>query len=308
METGMPDPTPIPPTPPPVPPPAHPEAAVPPPLPHQESPTSAAAPVEPIPAPLPPPFRPVELPAGEELLNLRFRPDLDGLLGETTPVSLQRLNRAGLPAEQDDDGWPMPEFQLGLTLIPKSSGWYGEIYDGSLDIPVSRNDSLRATVMVGSFNDSKDSVELEATVLWQRVTVEYERRLAGYTRSATFDLAVRVGVEVDGVRTHDAAFLVDSAVRASPWIGVEAALWERDGVGLVVQAGHSFAVRLSDAAMSSTDIKGEFRIDLSETVSLEVGWRYVAVRIHDKGSSGGLAYQELEQSFSGPVGGLSLRF
>jgi hypothetical protein len=256
---------------------------------------------------LPTPFRPVELPAGEELLNLRFRPDLDGLLGETMSVSLRRLDRAGLPSEQDDDGWPMPEFQLGLTLIPKSRGWYGAIYDGSLDIPVSRNDSLRATVMVGSFSDSQDSLELEATVLWQRLTVEYERRLAGYTRSATFDLAVRVGVEADGVRTHDPP-LVDSAVRASPWIGVEAALWERDGVGLVVQAGHSFAVRLSDAAMSSTDIKGEFRIDLSETVSLEIGWRYVAVRIHDKGSSGGLAYQELEQSFSGPVGGLSLRF
>jgi hypothetical protein len=122
------------------------------------------------------------------------------------------------------------------------------------------------------------------------------------------DLAVRVGLSVDRVNTHEASIHVDSSLRPSPWVGIEAAVWEQDGLGLVVRAGHSFALRLNGAAMSSTDVKIELRIDLSETLSLNIGWHYAAVRIHDKGSSEGLAFQELEQSFSGPVGGLTLRF
>jgi hypothetical protein len=75
-----------------------------------------------------------------------------------------------------------------------------------------------------------------------------------------------------------------------------------------MQAGHSFALRMDGAAMSSTELKIELRIDITETFSLEFGWHYTGVRIHDRGSSGGLAYRELEQSFSGPGGGLSVRF
>lgn len=75
-----------------------------------------------------------------------------------------------------------------------------------------------------------------------------------------------------------------------------------------MQAGHSFALRMDGAAMSSTELKIELWIEITETFSLEFGWPYTGVRIQDRGSSGGLAYQELEQSFSGPIGGFKVRF
>ena len=140
--------------------------------------------------------------------------------------------------------------------------------------------------------------------MWQRDTVEYERRLLGYTRHATFDLALRIGTSVDRVISHETSISMDPSPRPAPWIGLETALWEQDGLGLVIQAGHSFALRMDGAAMSSTELK----IEITETFSLEFGWHYPGIRIHDRGSSGGLAYRELEQSFSGPGGGLSVRF
>lgn len=290
------------PAPPPPPPPPAPAAPAP-------SGETSGAPADPVPAPLSPAFKAPELPAGEELLTLRFRPDAgEDLFGSPRFASLRALDRPGLPSEGDDEVWPTPELQLEMTVLPKSRGWSGAIYDASLDVPVSRNDSIRATFFLASLNDEQNSVEFEATVVWQRFTVEYERRLAGYTRTATFDLALRVGVAADRLDTHEATILVSSALRPSPLIGVEVALWQQEGLGLVAQASHSFAVRMNDAAMSATDVKIELRINLSERLSLQVGWHYVGTRVHDKGSAGGLAYQELEQSFSGPVGGLSLRF
>lgn len=271
-------------------------------------PDPAPAALNPIPLPVPPsPPAPVvaELPSGQELLGLRFRPDPeDGLFSASASHPFKRLDRAGLPGEDDADGLPAPELKLELTILPRSRGWSGAIYEGSIDVPLGRNDSFRTGLFVGSLSNAEDQVDLEASVVWQRVTVEYERRLAGYTRKSTFDLAVRVGFSVDRVTGNDAQISVASSPRPAPWVGIEAALWEQDGLGVVVQAGHSFALRLNGAAMSSTDLKIEFRIDVTETFSLDLGWHYTAVRIHDQG----LAYQELEQSFSGPVGGLTFRF
>jgi hypothetical protein len=269
-------------------------------------PAPASADLNPIPPPAPPP-PPVaaDLPSGQELLGLRFRPDPeDGLFSASSSVPFKRLDRAGLPGADDPDGLPAPELKLEMTILPRSKGWSGAIYEGSIDVPLGHSDSIRTGLFVGSLSDEEDQVDFEAAVVWQRATVEYERRLAGYTRKSTFDLAVRIGFSVDRVTGSDAAISVSSAPRPAPWVGIEAALWEQDGLGVVVQAGHSFALRVHGAAMSATDLKIEFRIDVTETFSLELGWHYTAVRIHDQG----LAYQELEQSFSGPMGGLTFRF
>ncbi len=290
----------------------------------EPAPVPAALPPGPAPAeapvsanPIPPALTPstlaaaplMELPSGQELFSLRFRPDgEDGPFSSSSIVSLKRLDRAGLPGEDDPEGRPAPEYQLDLTILPRSRGWYGAIYEGAIDVPLSLNDSLRTGIFIGSLSDGESNVELEASVVWQRATIDYEHRIFGYTRQATFDLALRVGLSVDRMNTHEASISVNSMPRPSPWVGFETAVWEQDGLGLVVQAGHSFALRLNGAAMSSTDLKIELRIDVTETFSLELGWHYTALRIHDRGSSGGLAYQELEQSFSGPVGGFNVRF
>jgi hypothetical protein len=284
------------------------------PAPVAEAPPPPAPEVPAPPTPVPPPLAPVasapaELPSGQELFSLRFRPDGEqGSFSTAATLSLKRLDRAGLPGEGDLEDRQAPEFEIDLTILPRSRGWYGAIYEGAVDLPIGRNDSLRAGFFLGSLSDKEGNLELEATVVWQRATVEYERRLLGYTRHATFDLALRIGASVDRVISHEASISVDPSPRPAPWVGLETALWEQDGLGLVMQAGHSFALRLDGAAMSSTELKIELRIDVTESFSLELGWHYTGVRIHDKGSAGGLAYQELEQSFSGPVGGINVRF
>jgi hypothetical protein len=297
--------------------PAEPERPPPPPrepaiTPPAPAPAQVPADLNPIPPPVPPPPpapAAVELPTGQELLGLRFRPGPeDDLFSSSASLPLKRLDRAGLPGEDDAEGFPAPELKLELTILPRSRGWSGAIYEGSIDVPLGRNDSFRTGLFVGSLSSEEDQVDLEASVVWQRATLEYERRLAGYTRKSTFDLAVRIGLSVDRMTAHEAPISVASSPRPAPWAGIELALWERDGLGVVVQAGHSFALRVNGAAMSSTDLKIEFRIDVTETFSLELGWHYTAVRIHDQGVSGGVAYQELEQSFSGPVGGMTFRF
>jgi len=202
----------------------------------------------------------------------------------------------------------MPEVSLNIMAVPDSGGWYGALYEAILDIPVSVGGSLRLTYMMGALSDEQGEIELEATITWHRATVEYEQRLVGYTRKATFDLAVRVGLSLDRFDTHEAEVHVSDALRPSPCIGLETALWEQDGLGLVMQAGHSIAFRVDGAASSVTDVRLELRIDLSERASLQLGWRYVALRVHDRGSVNGVPYDELERSLSGPIAGLAYRF
>ncbi|MBV8879782.1 MAG: hypothetical protein JO332_07460, partial [Planctomycetaceae bacterium] len=138
--------------------------------------------------------------------------------------------------------------------------------------------------------------------------VEVEQRLVGYSRKSTFDLAIRAGLSVDRLDTHAALIRISSQARPAPAAGIEIGLWNDSNIGIVVQADHSIALRINEVASSVTDVRIEVRIDLSETVSLQVGWRYLAVRAHDKGRSGGVPFDELERSMSGPVAGLALRF
>ncbi len=285
----------------------------PPPAPPVEDPVAAAPAQEPLPlpdkapspAPAPTPPASVELPSGQELFTLRFRPDGDdwSLLSPSGP-KLKGLDRGGLPDERNPEDQPLPRLTLDLTIVPQSRGWYGAIYEAGIDVPAWQDGSIRGEYFIGSFSDEAGEVELEASMAWHRATVEVEQRLAGYTRHATFDFAVRAGLSVDRIASHDSGIAVDASPRVSPRIAVEVAIWEQDGLGLVTQASHTFAVRINGAASSVTDLKIQLHIDLSEHTTFELGYRYVALRAHDRGAG----LDELEHSFSGPVAGLSVTF
>jgi hypothetical protein len=260
---------------------------------------------EKTPAPLPAPAPSLGVPSGQELLTLRFRPDGDdwSLLTEAGPRS-KGLDRGGLPDERSPEEQPLPRLMLDLTFVPQSGGWYGAIYEAGLDLPAWKDGSIRGEFLVGSFSDNADDFELESSLSWHRATIEVEQRLAGYTRHATFDFAVRAGVSLDRFDTPAAGIAVDTSPRVSPRMGIEVAIWEQEGLGLVTQVSHTFAVRQDGAASSVTDLKIQLRIDLTETTTFEVGYRYVSLRIHDKGGS----FDEMEHSFSGPMAGLSVAF
>lgn len=258
--------------------------------------------------PIPPAPVQADLPAGEELFTFRFRPDPERLDYLRVSSEAQRtLDRGGLPWGDDPSDWPQPELQIDVTIVPDSRGWYGAIYGTAVDVPVQQETSIRASYFIASLNDGTGDFELEASVVWHRMTVEVEQRLAGYTRRATFDLAVRGGLSVDRVDTNEAKFAVQDQARLSPWVGIEVAFWQQDGLGVVMQGGHSFGLNIEGASARATDLRLELKVDLSERVSLQVGWRYIAVRFHDQGGDGAPS-QDFGRSCSGPVAGLGIRF
>jgi len=164
-----------------------------------------------------------------------------------------------------------------------------------------------ASAMMLTDDHEMDGVEPSFT--WHRGTVEYVRRIFGYHRQSTFDLAFMIGMSMDRLSTHEALIRFDSSPRISPWFGLESAIWEDDGVGLILRVGQSIATHLTRGWSSVTDLRVAVRIDLGESSSLELGYRIVSVRFRDRhGPTDGDYTDKMDRSFMGPVLGFALRF
>jgi hypothetical protein len=78
---------------------------------------------------------------------------------------------------------------------------------------------------------------------------------------------------------------------------------------VVVQGGYSVAARVTRASSSVADLRLLIRYDLSDRASLFIGYRLTTVRLHDHGpADDGPLREELHETFSGPLAGLTLRF
>jgi hypothetical protein len=246
---------------------------------------------------------------GSDDYGFKHRPgDGDDLLGRLLDARMS-FSRAGLPSESDLESWIPPEVKVELTLFSKSGPWRGRSIEIGFDLPIGREDSVRLSYTATMLTEDREMDGVEPSFTWHRGTVEYIRRLAGYTRQSTFDLALMVGMSLDRLNTHESSIPFDSSVRLSPWFGLESAIWENDGVGLILRMGHTLATRLTGGSASVTDLQVAVRIDLGEKSSLELGYRYVSVRFRDRhGSSGDDYSDKMDQTFRGPVVGLALRF
>jgi len=222
------------------------------------------------------------------------------------PTPQPVLTRGGLPDENDATSMPHPELSLDATIVPSSGAWRGTIYQLAFELPLSRDQSLHLSYFAAAMNNEKDDEDYEATLAWHRMTLSYEVKLAGYTRHATFDLALRLGGSVDVISEHISDIRIDETPRISPWIGVEAAVWEQSGVGIIVQGGYSVATRITGFSSAVADLRLLLRYDLSESLSVVIGYRYTTVRLHDHDD--GPLREELHEHFSGPLAGFSLRF
>jgi hypothetical protein len=222
------------------------------------------------------------------------------------PTPQPVLNRGGLPYEDDATSMPPPELNLDVTVVPNSGQWKGTIYQLSFELPLSRDQSVHLSYFAAAMNNEKDDEDYEATLAWHRMTLSYEVKLAGYTRNATFDLALRLGGSVDVISEHEPDIRIDPTPRISPWIGMEAAVWEQSGFGVVLQGGYSVAARITGASAAVADLRLLIRYDLSENLSVYLGYRYTTLRLHDHDE--GPVREELHEHFSGPLAGLSLRF
>lgn len=258
-----------------------------------------------------PPPRPIvreDPEPGMDRFGMKHRPGVDdSFLSEFAGAS-KPFDRAGLPSEFDAESWQPPELDVEVMLVARSGLWRGGAMETSFDLPFGRDDSLRLTYLLVVLTDQEKLDGIQPNFGWQRGTLEYVRRLAGHERQSTFDLAFRIGFAIDHLRIREGDLRYDISFRYSPWVGVEAALWEDDGVGMIVQAGHSFATRLGGSTSSVTDLKAVVRINLGERSSVELGYRILSVRFRDQVPDEGELVDRMSQAFMGPIAGLAVRF
>ena len=243
-------------------------------------------------------------PSAEEALDVRHRP-VEGF--RLTFDRADLFDRAGLPTDQDHESWIPPDIRLELMMITSSGPWRGAAVEASFELPFGRDDSFRVAAAGFFVTDADQLHGFQPSLSWNRGTVEYVRRLAGYTRASTFDFALRLGLAGDQLRTHDTDLHIDSEIRLSPWIGFETGLWEVSGVGLVIQGGHSPGLALAGGISKVTDFKVIVQLDLGEQSTLELGYRLVAVHFRDR-NAGSSDPEPMERQFKGPIAALTLRF
>jgi hypothetical protein len=247
--------------------------------------------------------------SGEEEPILKHRPVRESDFFENRSIERTPFRRSGVPAEADLDSRMPIQLNIDLMVVSRSGPWRGGGPEIAFDLPVARDDAIRLTYTGLMLTNEEQLDVTEPSFTWHRGTLEYVRRIAGYTQHATFDLALRIGMTIDDLGTHEAGIRFDSSFRMSPWFGLETAVWEDHGVGLVAQIGHSPALRVNGASSRVTDFRFLLRIDLGEHSMLELGYRIVSVRFRDKLDADDEEFtSRFERSFMGPILGLAFRF
>jgi len=210
-----------------------------------------------------------------------------------------------LPDERDTESWPSPEGSVEGFLLVGSGGDHVPGIALLLDLPLGRKDSLLIS-WTGARLPEQEGREPSLKPDWDHVSLGYFRRAVGYTRQATFDLGVSLGVCADFF--HDVAGVADSggSPKMAPYAAIDLAFWQREPIGLLLHFSEAFPVTLLGSSLGMTDMSAQIRWDLSERVSLHGGYRMLLLRYKFDGSTPG--DDPLHEALSGPILGLDLRF
>lgn len=215
------------------------------------------------------------------------------------------------PDEIDRDGWPSPEIRLdGLVFFGHD---YGKAPALTLacDLPFSSCDSIEAGWLAVDLPRPDDSrVDHRDLPDWNHLTLNYTRRLAGYSRHALFDLAVSLGASVDFIGAIRGLPVVDRDPKFAPYVGIDTAIWQEGALGLLVHAGQAIPVTIGGSSVGVTDVAALMRLDVSERFSIHVGYRFLTLRFKETPSllPADVANQTLVMNLSGPLVGIDLRF
>jgi hypothetical protein len=219
------------------------------------------------------------------------------------------VDRPGLPDEDDSLG-PPPSARFEAMLLRLDDRSRGAGSAITLDLPFSPHDSFRARYFLAVLSHDDPFPEADPEFTWHRFTLEYSRRLTGYTRRAALDLAVSAGFSGDGVDSDLSGASVDGTPRLSPHVGLDLGVWQGGSWGMILRVGQSLPLNATGASSAVTDVAATLEVGLSERLSLSLGYRYLLVRFREHSSpfQARHARDELESSLGGPLLGLEARF
>lgn len=223
------------------------------------------------------------------------------------------VDRRGRPREDDPEAPLYVEGRVDVLLLSMDGYRPGAAAALEVEVPLERWSALRGAVLTAAFMSDEhleDVTEDGASFSGIHATLEYVLKILGYTRRAPLDLAVGVGLAADRFASREGPERAEPVARFSPWFSVEAGFWQAGMAGFVVRAGQSIPANLTGATASLTDLTGLVRLDLSERLSIHAGYRLVRVRLRDYGRALALGggTEEVEETLSGPLLGLDVRF
>jgi hypothetical protein len=269
---------------------------------------SSPAPAAPAPPPTTetpprdvPPAPPRDVGAGSDNDVFRLRHE-DLAMSEPRIV----FDRLGVPDEERPlEGRPF-SVELETLVLWEDDGPTGSGLAIRIDLPIENGPILRlSTLYIGDAGEP-DLADGSPETALTRGSLDLVLRVWGGTRSAAVDLWVSVGLAVDEVDAEG----IDDGPRLSPRVGLELALWQTERAGFELRLGQTIPVSATGGAMALTDTSAALRIDLSESVSLRAGWRYLVLhaRDYDGAFASGGVVAELDRDFSGPFVGVEIRF
>lgn len=244
----------------------------------------------------------------QESETLPFRPDRDEFReSERSHGFLFGLTVRPLPDEHDPEGWPEPELLLEgfLLLADEKKRIPGLTFE--MDLPFGRDDSILAS-WTAAILTRPVGTEFSAKPNWNHLTLAYLRRLAGYTSRSQVDLAISMGACVDFLNDVKGVPDPGYSPRLAPYLGLDAALWQYNVVGLLLHVGESIPVTLIGSSLGVTDFNAQIRWDLTERISIHGGYRVVCLRYKYDDIASSTGVDPLRGNMTGPVLGLDIRF
>jgi len=251
-------------------------------------------------------------PEQDEMELPRFRPDPSkplALQKEEDPEELRGILRRGLRDEGETESLPPPEVRFDLVLLDRND-WHGAGLALLADYPFGRDDSIRFSHLFIAASDHGDYVDTHHELSLKRTILTYTRRLLGFTRHTPLDIAVSAGVSSDFVGSPAGPAILDRDGRLSPYVAVDAALWQPGTFGVLVHGGYSVPLNLFGSSSGVTELAALVRVDISEKVSLHLGYLLLFTRFRDYDEK----YQrehptkQIKEELSGPFLGIDFRF
>jgi hypothetical protein len=267
--------------------------------------------------PEPPPSVPQENPFVQQDRDSDVRqPKFRTSAEDFREATLERERRSGIllraaPEEMDWEAWLSPEIRLdGLVLFGHDYG-RAPALTLACDLPFSASDSIEAGWLAVDLPRPDDSrVDHRDLPDWNHLTLNYTRRLVGYTRHALFDLAVSVGASVDFIGAIKGLPVVDRDPKFAPYVAIDTAIWQEGALGLLLHAGQAVPVTIGGSSVGVTDVAALLRLDVSDRFSVHAGYRFLTLRFKESPSllPVDAPNQTLVMNLSGPVIGIDLRF